>query len=138
MKSIEQIQDEIIEDFNMFDNWIEKYEYLIDLGKEMPQIDKNQKVDSNLIKGCQSRVWLSATKLNGKIIFTADSDAIMTKGIIALLITVLSNQSAHDVSHADLYFIKKIGLNEQLSATRANGLSSMIKQMKIYALGLNK
>ena len=138
MKSIEQIQDEIIEDFNMFDNWIEKYEYLIDLGKEMPQIDKNQKVDSNLIKGCQSRVWLSATKLNGKIIFTADSDAIMTKGIIALLINVLSNQSAHDISHADLYFIKKIGLNEQLSATRANGLSSMIKQMKIYALGLNK
>ena len=138
MKSIEQIQDEIIEDFNMFDNWIEKYEYLIDLGKEMPQIDKNQKVDSNLIKGCQSRVWLSATKLNGKIIFAADSDAIMTKGIIALLINVLSNQSAHDVSHADLYFIKKIGLNEQLSATRANGLSSMIKQMKIYALGLNK
>ena len=109
MKSIEQIQDEIIEDFNMFDNWIEKYEYLIDLGKEMPQIDKNQKVDSNLIKGCQSRVWLSATKLNGKIIFAADSDAIMTKGIIALLINVLSNQSAHDVSHADLYFIKKIG-----------------------------
>ena len=138
MKSIEQIQDEIIEDFNMFDNWIEKYEYLIDLGKEMPQIDKNQKVDSNLIKGCQSRVWLNATKLNGKIIFTADSDAIMTKGIIALLINVLSNQSAHDISHADLYFIKKIGLNEQLSATRANGLSSMIKQMKIYALGLNK
>ena len=138
MKSIEQIQDEIIEDFNMFDNWIEKYEYLIDLGKEMPQIDKNQKVDSNLIKGCQSRVWLSATKLNGKIIFTADSDAIMTKGIIALLINVLSNQNAHDISHADLYFIKKIGLNEQLSATRANGLSSMIKQMKIYALGLNK
>ena len=138
MKSIKQIQDEIIEDFNIFDNWIEKYEYLIDLGKELPKIDDKQKVDSNLIKGCQSRVWLSAKKLNEKIIFTADSDAIMTKGIIALLINVLSNQSADDISNSDLYFINKIGLNEQLSATRANGLSSMIKQMKIYALGLNK
>ena len=138
MKSIEQIQDEIIENFNVFDNWVEKYEYLIDLGKELPKIDDEQMVDSNLIKGCQSRVWLNATKLNGKIIFTADSDAIMTKGIIALLINVLSNQSADDISNADLYFINKIGLNEQLSATRANGLSSMIKQMKIYALGLNK
>ena len=138
MKSIKQIQDEIIEDFNIFDNWIEKYEYLIDLGKELPKIDDKQKVDSNLIKGCQSRVWLSAKKLNEKIIFTADSDAIMTKGIIALLINVLSNQSADDISNSDLYFINKIGLNEQLSATRANGLSSMIKQMKIYAIGLNK
>ena len=138
MKSIEQIQDEIIESFNVFDNWVEKYEYLIDLGKELPKIDDEQMVDSNLIKGCQSRVWLNATKLNGKIIFTADSDAIMTKGIIALLINVLSNQSADDISNSDLYFINKIGLNEQLSATRANGLSSMIKQMKIYALGLNK
>ena len=138
MKSIKQIQDEIIEDFNVFDNWIEKYEYLIDLGKELPKIDDEQMVDSNLIKGCQSRVWLSAKKTNGKIIFTADSDAIMTKGIIALLINVLSNQSAHDISNANLHFINKIGLNEQLSATRANGLSSMIKQMKIYALALNK
>lgn len=138
MKSIEQIQDEIIENFNVFDNWVEKYEYLIDLGKDLPKIDDEQMVDSNLIKGCQSRVWLNATKLNGKIIFTADSDAIMTKGIIALLINVLSNQSADDISNSDLYFISKIGLNEQLSATRANGLSSMIKQMKIYALGLNK
>tara|TARA_B100000900_G_C20397441_1_gene641248 strand:- start:114 stop:530 length:417 start_codon:yes stop_codon:yes gene_type:complete len=138
MKSINQIQDEIIEDFNVFDNWIEKYEYLIDLGKGLPKIDDGQMIDSNLIKGCQSRVWLNATKLNGKIIFTADSDAIMTKGIIALLINVLSNQSAHDISNADLYFINKVGLNEQLSATRANGLSSMIKQMKIYAIGLNK
>ena len=138
MKSIKQIQDEIIEDFNIFSNWVEKYEYLIDLGKELPKIDDEQMVDSNLIKGCQSRVWLNATKLNGKIIFTADSDAIMTKGIIALLINVLSNQSAYDITNADLYFINKIGLNEQLSATRANGLSSMIKQMKIYAIGLNK
>ena len=121
MKSIEQIQDEIIENFNVFDNWVEKYEYLIDLGKELPKIDDEQMVDSNLIKGCQSRVWLNATKLNGKIIFTADSDAIMTKGIIALLINVLSNQSADDISNSDLYFINKIGLNEQLSATR-NGL----------------
>ena len=104
----------------------------------MPKIDDEQMVDSNLIKGCQSRVWLSAKKTNGKIIFTADSDAIMTKGIIALLINVLSNQSAHDISNANLHFINKIGLNEQLSATRANGLSSMIKQMKIYALALNK
>ena len=138
MKSIKQIQDEIIEDFNIFSNWVEKYEYLIDLGKELPKIDDEQMVDSNLIKGCQSRVWLNAKKLNGKIIFTANSDAIMTKGIIALLINVLSNQSAYDITNADLYFINKIGLNEQLSATRANGLSSMIKQMKIYAIGLNK
>ena len=137
MKSIKEIQDEIIDDFNMFDNWMQKYEYLIDLGKELSPISKDKKVDNNLIKGCQSRVWLNAENINNKIIFTADSDAIMTKGIIALLINVLSNQNADDIANADLYFIKKIGLNEQLSATRANGLSSMIKQMKIYALGLN-
>ena len=137
MKSIKEIQDEIIDDFNMFDNWMQKYEYLIDLGKELSPISKDKKVDNNLIKGCQSRVWLNAENINEKIIFTADSDAIMTKGIIALLINVLSNQNADDIANADLYFIKKIGLNEQLSATRANGLSSMIKQMKIYALGLN-
>ena len=123
--------------FNIFDNWIEKYEYLIDLGKELPEIDDEQKVDSNLIQGCQSRVWLSAKKLNGKIIFTADSDAIMTKGIIALLIRVLSNQKGQDIIDAKLDFIKKIGLDEQLSQTRANGLKSMIKQMKIYALAYN-
>ena len=137
MKSIKEIQDEIIDDFNMFDNWMQKYEYLIDLGKELSPISKDKKVDNNLIKGCQSRVWLNAENINNKIIFTADSDAIMTKGIIALLINVLSNQNADDIANTDLYFIKKIGLNEQLSATRANGLSSMIKQMKIYALGLN-
>ena len=137
MKSIEQIQDEIIENFNIFDNWIEKYEYLIDLGKELPEIDDEQKVDSNLIQGCQSRVWLHAEYTDGKIKFTADSDAIMTKGIVAMLINVLSNQNPKDVATAKLNFIKKIGLTEQLSPTRANGLVSMIKKMKLYAIAFN-
>ena len=107
MKSIKEIQDEIIDDFNMFENWMQKYEYLIDLGKELSPISKDKKVDNNLIKGCQSRVWLNAENINTKIIFTADSDAIMTKGSIALLINVLSNQNADDIANADLYFIKK-------------------------------
>ena len=137
MQSIIEIQAEILEDFNMFENWIQKYEYLIDLGKDLPSIDDKYKVKDNLIKGCQSRVWLHAEENDQKIIFSADSDAIMTKGIIALLIRVLSGQKAGDIANADLDFINKIGLKEQLSPTRANGLVSMIKQMKIYALALN-
>ncbi len=138
MQSIIEIQDEILDDFNMFEDWVQKYEYLIDLGKDLPSINEKHKVKENLIKGCQSRVWLHAKEEDGKIIFSADSDAIMTKGIIALLIRVLSNQNASEILSADLYFINKIGLTEQLSVTRANGLLSMIKQMKLYAIALNK
>ena len=134
MGKIKEIQEEIIEEFEVFDDWIQKYEYLIDLGKELPLINEKHKTEDNLIKGCQSRVWLDAKHEDGKIIYTADSDAIMTKGIIAILIRVLSNQSANDIANANLTFINEIGLKEQLSPTRANGLVSMIKQMKIYAL----
>ena len=138
MQTIEEIQEEILEDFDMFEDWIQKYEYLIDLGKDLPAIDEKYKIEENLIKGCQSRVWLHAEENNGNIIFSADSDAIMTKGIVALLIRVLSGQSANDIAHADLNFINKIGLKEQLSATRANGLLLMIKQMKLYAIAIDK
>ena len=138
MQTIKEIQEEILEDFDMFDDWMQKYEYLIDLGKDLPSIDEKYRVEENLIKGCQSRVWLHAEENNGNIIFSADSDAIMTKGIVALLIRVLSGQNANDIAHADLDFINKIGLKEQLSATRANGLLSMIKQMKLYAIALDK
>ena len=138
MQTIRQIQEEILEDFDMFDDWMQKYEYLIDLGKDLPSIDEKYRVEENLIKGCQSRVWLHAEQNNGNIIFSADSDAIMTKGIVALLIRVLSGQNANDIAHADLEFINKIGLKEQLSATRANGLLSMIKQMKLYAIAIDK
>ena len=138
MQTIKEIQEEILEDFNMFDDWMQKYEYLIDLGKDLPSIDEKYKVEENLIKGCQSRVWLHAEENSGNIVFSADSDAIMTKGIVALLIRVLSGQNANDIAHADLDFIYKIGLKEQLSATRANGLLSMIKQMKLYAIAIDK
>lgn len=138
MQTIKEIQEEILEDFDMFDDWMQKYEYLIDLGKDLPSIDEKYKIEENLIKGCQSRVWLHAEENNGNIIFSADSDAIMTKGIVALLIRVLSGQNANDIAHADLDFINKIGLKEQLSATRANGLLSMIKQMKLYAIAIDK
>ena len=138
MQSIKEIQKEILEEFEMFEDWIQKYEYLIDLGKELPSIDAKYKLEENLITGCQSRVWLYAEKKNKKIIFSAESDAIMTKGIVALLIRVLSNQNGNDIANANLDFINKIGLKEHLSATRANGLLSMIKQMKFYAIALNK
>ena len=138
METIKEIQEEIIDEFSMFDDWMQKYEYLIDLGKELPQIEQKLKIEDNLIKGCQSRVWLDAKHEDGKIIYTADSDAIMTKGIIAILIRVLSNQSANDIANANLTFINEIGLKEQLSPTRANGLVSMIKQMKIYAIAYTK
>jgi cysteine desulfuration protein SufE len=137
MQTIKDIQAGIIEDFEMFDDWMQKYEYLIDLGKELTPIEEKYKIEDNLIKGCQSRVWLHAEKRDDKIIYTADSDAIMTKGIIAILINVLSNQKAAEIVSADLSFIDAIGLKEQLSATRANGLVSMIKKMKLYALALN-
>jgi len=136
MKLIDEIQQEIVSDFNLFSDWTQKYEYLIDLGKELKVLDAKHKTEENLIKGCQSNVWLIAKKEKNSIVFTADSDAIMTKGIIALLIKILSNQTPKDITNCDLFFIKKIGLSEHLSATRANGLLSMIKQMKLYAYGL--
>ena len=138
MSSIKQIQEDITAEFNSFDNWVEKYEYLIDLGKELPEMEEKYKVDENLIRGCQSKVWLFAKKNDNKIVYTADSDAIMTKGIIALLIRVFSKQNSTDIINEDLYFIKSIGLQDQLSQTRSNGLLSMIKQMKIYALAYDK
>ena len=138
MSGIQEIQAEIVEDFAMFDDWMQKYEYLIDLGKELAPIDKKYKTEDNLIKGCQSRVWLHAEYTDGRIIYTADSDAIMTKGIVAILINVLSGQTPSEISTAKLDFINEIGLKEQLSPTRANGLVSMIKQMKLYALAYIK
>ena len=134
MGTIAEIQAEIVEEFDMFEDWMEKYEYIIDLGKSLPMIDDKHKIEDNLIKGCQSRVWLHTQHNNGIITYTADSDAIITKGIVAILIRVLSNQKAEEIAKADLVFIDKIGLKEQLSQTRANGLVSMIKEMKLYAL----
>ena len=134
METIAAIQAEIVEEFDMFEDWMEKYEYIIELGKTLPMIDDKHKIEENLIKGCQSRVWLNAEHNNGIITYTADSDAIITKGIVAILIRVLSNQQAEEIAKANLVFIDEIGLKEQLSQTRANGLVSMIKEMKLYAL----
>ena len=134
METIAAIQVEIVEEFDMFEDWMEKYEYIIELGKTLPMIDEKYKIEENLIKGCQSRVWLHAQHNNGIIIYTADSDAIITKGIVAILIRVLSNQQAEEIANTNLTFIDEIGLKEQLSQTRANGLGSMIKEMKLYAL----
>lgn len=133
--SITEIEKEIIEEFEIFgDEWEGKYEHLIDLGKSLPLIDEKYKTEDRLIKGCQSRVWMHSELKDGKIIYTAESDAIITKGMVALMIRVLSNQKPEDVVNADLAFIDKIGLKEHLSPTRANGLVSMIKQIKMYAL----
>jgi len=134
MATIQKIQEEILKEFDLFEDWMGKYEYIIELGKTLPMIDNKHKTDNNLIKGCQSRVWLHADEQNGKIIYSADSDAIITKGIVAILIRVLSNQTAEEIVKADLAFIDEIGLKEQLSQTRANGLVSMIKEIKLYAL----
>lgn len=134
MASIKDIQQDIIDEFDMFDEWMEKYEHIIDLGKSLPLIEEAHKTEDNLIKGCQSRVWLHANKQEDKVMYTADSDAIMTKGIIALLVRTFSGQKAQDIVEADTNFINQIGLKEQLSPTRANGLVSMVKQMKLYAL----
>ena len=130
---IKEIQEEIVEEFSMFDDWMERYEYIIELGKNLPLIKEEFKTENNLIKGCQSKVWLQGEQKDDKIIFTADSDAILTKGIIAILIRVFSNQSAKDILDADMSFIDEIGLKEHLSPTRANGLVSMIKNIKMYA-----
>lgn len=132
--TIKEIQEEIIDEFLLFDDWMERYEYIIDLGKSLPIIDDTYKQDENLIKGCQSKVWLYSELDNGLIKYTADSDAILTKGIVAILLRVFSNQTATDILAADTHFIDKIGLKEHLSPTRANGLVSMIKQIKMYAI----
>lgn len=134
---INEIQDEIIEEFSLFSDWMEKYEYIIDLGRQLPLIDEQYKDEEHLIKGCQSRVWLHAGLNGGNVAFTADSDAVITKGIIALLIRVLSNQPAEEIARADLYFIDRIGLKEHLSPTRSNGLLSMVRQMKMYGVALH-
>ena len=134
--TIKSIQEEVIDEFLLFDDWMQKYEYMIDLGKSLPLINENNKTNDRLIKGCQSKVWLDAQLKNGKINYTADSDAIITKGIIAILLRVFSNQSPDDVLSANTDFIDKIGLKEHLSPTRANGLVSIVKQLKIYALAL--
>ena len=131
---IKEIQEEIIDEFAMFDDWMERYEYIIEIGKSLPLIDSTNKIDQNLIKGCQSKVWLHADFDNDKVQFTADSDAILTKGIIALLLRVYSDQNPKDILDSDTLFIDEIGLKEHLSPTRANGLVSMIKQLKLYAL----
>lgn len=132
--TIKEIQREIIEEFEMFDDWMERYEYLIELGKSLPVIDAQHKVEENIIKGCQSKVWLHS-KMNGsKIEYTADSDAILTKGLVALLLRVFTNQKPNDIIEAETLFIDQIGLKEHLSPTRANGLVSMLKQIKLYAI----
>ena len=132
--TIREIQEEIIDEFNLFDDWMERYEYLIELGKSLPLIDDEYKIEENIIKGCQSKVWLYSKMNDSKINFTADSDAILTKGLVALLLRVFTNQTPKDILAADTIFIDKIGLKEHLSPTRANGLVSMLKQIKLYAI----
>jgi cysteine desulfuration protein SufE len=134
MASIQDIQEQVIEDFALFDDWADKYEYIIELGKNLPPMDERFKTEENRIHGCQSRVWLHASKDNGLLKFEADSDAFITKGIVGLLVKVLSGHSPNEILESDLYFLKEIGLQEHLSPTRANGLLSMVKQMKAYAL----
>ena len=135
--NIKEIQDEIVDEFSMFDDWMQRYEYIIDLGKALPLINSEFKTEDNIITGCQSKVWVHAEQIDDKIVFTADSDAILTKGIIAILIRAFSNQKASDILDANTDFIDAIGLKEHLSPTRANGLVSMIKKLKMYALAFN-
>ena len=134
MVAIDTIQDEIVEEFSLFGDWMQRYEYMIELGKSLPRIDPQHKTEDNIIKGCQSKVWVHADLSKEKLVFTADSDAIITKGIIAILIRVFSHQHPDAILEADTTFIDKIGLREHLSPTRANGLVSMIKQLKMYAI----
>ena len=135
--TINEIQDEIIEEFSGFDDWMDKYQLLIDLGNEQAPLDEKYKMEQNLIDGCQSRVWLQADYEDGKIRFTAESDALIVKGIVSLLIRVLSDHTPQEILDADLYFIDEIGLKEHLSPTRSNGLVAMVKQMRVYALAFS-
>lgn len=132
--TINDTQDEIIAEFSDFDDWMDRYQLLIDLGNEQAPLDEKYKTDQNLIEGCQSRVWLQADEVDGKLVFQAESDALIVKGIIALLIKVLSGHTPDEILNADLYFIDRIGLREHLSPTRSNGLLAMVKQMRMYAL----
>ncbi len=135
--TIQDVQNKIIEEFSMFEEWMDKYEYIIELGNSLEEFDDKNKTPSNLIQGCQSRVWLNGELKDDRVLFTADSDAIITKGIVALLLKVLNNRSPKEVMESDLFFIEKIGLRENLSPTRANGLVSMIKNMKAYGMAFN-
>ncbi|WP_417443377.1 SufE family protein [Joostella sp.] len=132
--TIQEIQNDIVDEFSMFDDWLQRYEYMIELGKSLPLIDEDYKTEDNIIKGCQSKVWVHAELEGDKLVFTADSDAIITKGIIAILVRAFSNQSPKDIIEANTDFIDEIGLKEHLSPNRANGLVSMIKQLKLYAV----
>ena len=135
--SIKEIQEEIIDEFALFDDWEERYQFMIDLGKSLPKIKDEFKTEANIIKGCQSKVWLQGEQIDNKVVFTADSDAILTKGIIAILVRTFSHQKPKDILEANMDFIDTIGLKEHLSATRANGLVSMIKNIKMYALAFS-
>ncbi|MEY4382653.1 MAG: hypothetical protein RI995_195 [Bacteroidota bacterium] len=135
--SINEIQDSLIEEFALFEDWTDKYEYLIDLGKKLPVMPEEFKTEENVIKGCQSRVWLHASFVDGKVVFEADSEAVIVKGLISMLICVLSNQTPSAILTADLYFIDAIGMSQHLAQTRSNGLLSMVKQMKNYALAFS-
>jgi cysteine desulfuration protein SufE len=132
--TINQIQDEIIEEFALFEDWTDKYEYIIDIGKKLPPLSPDYKTEENKIKGCQSQVWLHAAMNGHKLQFSGDSDAVIVKGLIGLLIRVLSNQKPEDIARANLYFIDKIGMSQHLAQTRSNGLASMVKQMKLYGI----
>ena len=134
--TINELQDNVIEEFSDFDDWMDKYALLIDLGNSLPPLEEKYKTESNLIEGCQSRVWLQADYVDGKILFKGESDAVIVKGIVSLLISILSDHTPQEILDADLYFIEKIGLKEHLSPTRSNGLVAMVKQMRMYALAV--
>lgn len=134
MSGINKIQDEVIEEFSLFDDWMGKYEHIIEIGKELPEMDEKYKTDDNFVRGCQARVWLHAFMDGDKLKFLADSDALITKGLVALMVRVLSGNKPEKIAKADLYFVDKIGLREHLSPTRSNGLVAMIKQMKLYGV----
>lgn len=136
MQTINEIQDSLIEDFSFYDDWMDRYDHIIQMGKDLPLIADEYKQDDYLIRGCQSQVWLYPEVKDGKLYFTADSDAVITKGLVSLMVSVLSGQTPKDVAAADLYFIDEIGLTQHLSPTRANGLLAMVKQMKLYAQAL--
>lgn len=135
MSTINEIQDELIEDFELFDDWESKYEYIIDLGKQLPPLNEEYKTEENIIKGCQSRVWLHTSLQDGTLLFEADSDAIIVRGLVSMLVKVLSGHTPEEIAQSELYFMEKIGLHQHLAQTRSNGLASMVKQMKAYAIG---
>jgi cysteine desulfuration protein SufE len=138
MMGINEIQNEIIDEFSAFEDWMDKYSYLIELGNELKDLDPKEKIDQYLIKGCQSRVWLVSEFVDGKIIFRGESDAVIVKGLVALLLRVVSNQTPQDIMNTELHFVDAIGLKQHLSPTRSNGLLAMIKQIKLYAVAYNR